>query len=335
MVKLLGADSYDVQVNPGQFIIVTEMVRADGSKGPDENQRGTSYRRRRSEGGSSHSSPRSGVSGHNEGGNGRRRGSSAGRPHSREGSSYGRVDSRSRSRSDSSHSDEDEHSRELCRVRSRSSSSSPDQDDGEFVERVLHFQCGNMFDVQNIKTADIVMMETDIPADCHGRLLDLLSQTRPGTRMLTYLDLRRLWANAHLNFRQLEVNRHQADRYPTSWSVQRGHHFYLWTRVSGGFVFRFLSVVGYGTVLLIFNGAHSFYVRNTPLSPVQLMYYLRSIDQRCTVTSLCDHCTGGRKRSQRGFQQPQPRPGSRAEQLGVESARNWQQEQLAQWGGDM
>jgi hypothetical protein len=249
MVKLLGADSYDVQVNPGQFIIVTEMVRADGSKGSGENQRGTSYRHRRSEGGSSHSSPRSGVSGHNEGGNGRRRGSSAGRSHSRDGSSYGRVDSRSRSRSDSSHSDEDEHSQERSRVRSRSSSGSPDQDDGEFVERVLHFQCGNMFDVQNIKTADIVMMETDIPADCHGRLLDLLSQTRPGTRFLTYLDLRRLWANARLTFRQLEVNRHQADRYPTSWSVQRGHHFYLWTRVSGGSVILFPSVVGYGTVL--------------------------------------------------------------------------------------
>ena len=31
------------------------------------------------------------------------------------------------------------------------------------MERVLHLQCGNMFDVKNINSADVVMMETDIP----------------------------------------------------------------------------------------------------------------------------------------------------------------------------
>jgi len=33
-----------------------------------------------------------------------------------------------------------------------------------YMERVLHLQCGNMFDVKNINSADVVMMETDIPA---------------------------------------------------------------------------------------------------------------------------------------------------------------------------
>jgi hypothetical protein len=89
-----------------------------------------------------------------------------------------------------------------------------------------------MFDVKNINTADVVMMETDVPHECHAKLLILLGQMKPDAKVLTYLDLRKLWANSHLTFQQLEVNRLQADRYPTSWSVQRGHHFYLWSKVS-------------------------------------------------------------------------------------------------------
>ena len=38
-------------------------------------------------------------------------------------------------------------------------------------------------------------------------------------------------------FRQLEANRSFADRYPTSWSVQRGHHFFLWVRSVRSLVF--------------------------------------------------------------------------------------------------
>ncbi len=34
-------------------------------------------------------------------------------------------------------------------------------------------------------------------------------------------------------FRQLDVNRPVSDRYATSWSVNRGHHFYLWVKVLG------------------------------------------------------------------------------------------------------
>ena len=50
--------------------------------------------------------------------------------------------------------------------------------------------------------------------------------------LLTYLDLRKVFdmRSRCLPFRQLEDNKNQADRYPTSWSVQRGHHFYLWKK---------------------------------------------------------------------------------------------------------
>jgi hypothetical protein len=40
--------------------------------------------------------------------------------------------------------------------------------------RVLHIECGNMFDVKNIHTADIVMLETDIPPDLQADLCKLL-----------------------------------------------------------------------------------------------------------------------------------------------------------------
>lgn len=36
-----------------------------------------------------------------------------------------------------------------------------------------------------------------------------------------------------LSILQMDVNKSLADRYATSWSVHRGHHFYLWSRKPG------------------------------------------------------------------------------------------------------
>lgn len=216
MVRLLGADSYHVQVNPGKFIIVTEVVRvgegSEDSSGGGGNNDGRQNSARGPGGVDTRSgswrdqSPRGGSAG--AGSVGRGRGDRT------------NPDLLSPRSGDDSHAEDGERNSE------------DDEQSGEFVERVLHFQCGNMFDVKNINTADIVMMETDIPQESHTALLALLSQMRPNTKILSYLDFRKLWANTQLTFQQLEVNRHQADRYPTSWSVQRGHHFYIWNRVS-------------------------------------------------------------------------------------------------------
>lgn len=56
----------------------------------------------------------------------------------------------------------------------------------------------------------------------------MLAKTKDGCRALTYLDLNALWSSHNMPFRQLETNRLLTDRFPTSWSVQRGHHFYMW-----------------------------------------------------------------------------------------------------------
>jgi hypothetical protein len=135
----------------------------------------------------------------------------------------------------------------------------------EFEERVIHLECGNIFNVVNIDIADIVMMETDFPSTLHGDLQTLLTGMHENSRILTYLDLRKVYSSqspfrglssgspqaaasngdavdddqkGHINscslkcpFRQIDSNRHASDRYPTSWSVQRGHHFYIWKKV--------------------------------------------------------------------------------------------------------
>jgi hypothetical protein len=104
--------------------------------------------------------------------------------------------------------------------------------------RVLHLECGDMFHITNMEVADIVMLETDIPAELHHQLCHLLSQMHEGARTLTYLDLKKIWspADGGMWFKQLESNRFLSDRFPTSWSVQRGHHFFLWVRVSEGYI---------------------------------------------------------------------------------------------------
>lgn len=123
------------------------------------------------------------------------------------------------------------------------------EDEGEDEEyyysgRVLHLEFGDMFSVCNIGIADVVMLETDIPADLQPQLCDLLSGMAEGARTLTYLDLRKIWGpnlaltsspvatvlSDQFPFKQLECNKHLSDRFPTSWSVQRGHHFFLWVK---------------------------------------------------------------------------------------------------------
>lgn len=107
--------------------------------------------------------------------------------------------------------------------------------------RVLKLEFGNMFDVKDIHTADIVMLETDIPQELQADLCALLSNMKPDSRTLTYLDLRKTWcSNSFFPYRQLENNKNLSDRFPTSWSVQRGHHFYVWTKVSYLFISCFI-----------------------------------------------------------------------------------------------
>jgi hypothetical protein len=100
--------------------------------------------------------------------------------------------------------------------------------------RILKIECGNMLSIENIHFADIVMMETDLPQEIHQETCELLNQMHDEAMVLTYHDMNKIWisSSALCPLQQLEINRNLTDRFPTSWSVQRGHHFYLWKKVS-------------------------------------------------------------------------------------------------------
>jgi len=101
------------------------------------------------------------------------------------------------------------------------------------TKQTLEVARGNLFSTADLESADVIMLETEIPSDAFGRFSALLDSAREGSRVLTYLDLRKVWQlpGRPFPFRQLESNRSFADRYPTSWSVQRGHHLFLWVKV--------------------------------------------------------------------------------------------------------
>lgn len=106
---------------------------------------------------------------------------------------------------------------------------------------VLEMEVGNLLAVRGLDRADIVLLETDLGAGVHPELCALLRSMKSGARAFTYLDLRSIWGAeggvegeveaGTFPFRQLEINRSVSDRYATSWSVNRGHHFYLWMKV--------------------------------------------------------------------------------------------------------
>jgi hypothetical protein len=179
MVHLLGVENYQIQMNPGKFIIITEAVQVSTMKGTNtyETEETTN---------------------NNDNNNNNNSSSSSSSPNGNA---------------------------------TTAGENSPNNNNNDYVERVLHLQCGNIFDITNIDIADIVMMETDFPFDLFPQLNKLLSGMKDQARMLSYIDLRRIWEPNQFTFRQLEVNHHLSDRYPNSWSVQRGHHFYLWAKV--------------------------------------------------------------------------------------------------------
>ena len=110
--------------------------------------------------------------------------------------------------------------------------------DGVYSGRCLHLEFGNLFDTRNIEQADIVMLETDIPVTLHDDLCEFLNKLQPQAKVLSYLDFRKIWAFSPFTFKQLDVNKHLSDRFPTSWSVQRGHHFFLWVKVTNAVLIR-------------------------------------------------------------------------------------------------
>jgi hypothetical protein len=98
--------------------------------------------------------------------------------------------------------------------------------------RTLEFYAHDLFSFDGIDEADIAILQTNFPPEAHTKLCGLLMQLKAGCALLTYLNLATLFKGANWIFAQLQVNRSLEDRFPTSWSVHRGCHFFLWEKCS-------------------------------------------------------------------------------------------------------
>eukprot|EP00944_MAST-04C_sp_MAST-4C-sp1_P002632 g2632.t1 len=102
-------------------------------------------------------------------------------------------------------------------------------------ERTLSFYRGDIFEFPNIENADIAILQTNFPEETHLKLSDFLMRLKTDCRLLTYLNLGTLYKGASHIFDQMEVNRSMKDRFPTSWSIHRGCHFFLWVKLGREF----------------------------------------------------------------------------------------------------
>jgi hypothetical protein len=208
MVELLGADRFQIRMVPGKFIVVTEVITTESLEARDGNANGSSNDNNRDL---------------NDDGIDNADSISVGADKDKNSGTTNGNHNGNRDDSDEALAGPSATDSQRSKISSRT--------------RVLHFQCGDMFEcVQNIQIADIVMMETDVPLELYPQLHVMLSNLHVGARVLSYLDFYKCSLTermpALIGLRQLMVNRLVNDRYPTSWSVQRGHHFYLWEQVN-------------------------------------------------------------------------------------------------------
>ena len=96
--------------------------------------------------------------------------------------------------------------------------------------RTLEFYRCDLFSYEAVSEADIAILQTNFPPETYVRLCALLMQLKSDCRLLTYLNLSSLFKGASWIFRQLPANRSLEDRFPTSWSIHRGCHFFLWEK---------------------------------------------------------------------------------------------------------
>jgi hypothetical protein len=104
--------------------------------------------------------------------------------------------------------------------------------------RILEFRKQDLFLVKDEGKngglcADIVITETHFPEATMIKLCQHLNGMKPGARLLTYENLTNLYGGSKIPmpFRQLSINIPEEDRFPTTWSTVRGHHFFLWEKL--------------------------------------------------------------------------------------------------------
>ena len=100
--------------------------------------------------------------------------------------------------------------------------------------RILKFERGNLLEAPDLDEVDIAILQTNIPDETYPLLCEKLLALRPGARLLTYLNLGRIWTHDEFPYCQMAANVSCNDRFSTSWSVHRGCHFFLWDKLAEG-----------------------------------------------------------------------------------------------------
>jgi len=106
--------------------------------------------------------------------------------------------------------------------------------------RIMEFRKQDLFAVRDEQghglDSDIIITETHFPEATQLRLCKHLNGMKKGARLLTYENLHKTYGSKEVNiampFKQLEINVSEEDRFPTTWSTVRGHHFYLWEKLT-------------------------------------------------------------------------------------------------------
>jgi len=94
--------------------------------------------------------------------------------------------------------------------------------------RTLEFRRGDLLQSADAEHAEIAILQTDFQEHTHDALARLLQRLSRGARVLTYVNLRRIWdCSLHpFPFTQFGLQ----SRFPTSWSSKTGHLFFLWRK---------------------------------------------------------------------------------------------------------
>jgi hypothetical protein len=98
------------------------------------------------------------------------------------------------------------------------------------ASRLLEFREQNLFDAKEGLQADIIILETHFPKEVWDRLTGFIANMKSGSRLLTYENLFPIYEGKDMPFEQIPINAAPNDRFYTTWSPKRGHHFYLWRR---------------------------------------------------------------------------------------------------------
>lgn len=103
---------------------------------------------------------------------------------------------------------------------------------GRRKRRALELRRGDMWQVHDVGSCDIVIMHTELTPPSFPKVRRLVRQLKRGSRFVTYQDLSKHWGESPPPFRQLEANIDESDQFATSWSALKGHHLFCWEKTT-------------------------------------------------------------------------------------------------------